>query len=76
MIIFFFLFGLAIGSFLNCVIYRLEKKEGAIIPEQVAGKKIILVAGSEGRGIRMEIAGTPVVVPHHPDLESSAMRHK
>ena len=30
MIIFFFLFGLAIGSFLNCVIYRLEKKESII----------------------------------------------
>ncbi len=30
MVVFFFIFGLAVGSFLNSVIYRLEKKESII----------------------------------------------
>lgn len=60
----------ALAEKLQRPIYRLEKRQGAVIPEQVAGDKILLIAGSEGRGIRLEIAGTPVVIPHHPDLES------
>ncbi len=60
----------ALAEELGRPVYRLEKKEGAIIPEQVAGEKILLIAGNEGKGIRIEIPGTSVVVPHHPDLES------
>ncbi len=51
-------------------IYRLEKKSGAVLPEQISGEKIIILAGSEGQGIKLGLQGTSVAVPHHPELES------
>ncbi|MBT3230365.1 RNA methyltransferase [Candidatus Uhrbacteria bacterium] len=52
-------------------IYRMEKTESAIELGSVEFKdKIILVAGSEGRGIRLIAPGDSVFIKHDDKLES------
>ncbi|NBS69382.1 RNA methyltransferase [bacterium] len=51
-------------------LYRLELKKGAISPEQLPEGRLVLVVGSEGKGIRIGVRGTSVAVRHHPRLES------
>lgn len=52
-------------------IYRLEKRPGALDLAKIKFKKpLMLVAGAEGNGIKMAIAGRSVFINHHPKLES------
>jgi TrmH family RNA methyltransferase len=50
-------------------IYKLEKKKdsSAEIPNE---KNIVLIAGSEGTGITLDIEGTSITIPHDERLES------
>lgn len=57
-------------------VYRLEK-EGkgeklSFTPQTAAAlpKKIMIIAGSEGQGIKLGISGTSLSIPHNPALES------
>lgn len=60
-------------------VYKLEGKEGA----KVLGKKlisemdeeIVLIAGSEGQGVKMEINGTSLMILHKTQLESLNVTH-
>ena len=51
-------------------IFRLELKKGAVTPAEISPKPRILIAGNEGKGIRLQINGTSVAIPHKPALES------
>lgn len=51
-------------------IFRLELKQGAVTPAEISPKDRILIAGNEGRGIKLQINGTSVMIPHNPALES------
>lgn len=53
-------------------IFKLQKsKDGEKNIKQLAKtKELILIAGSEGRGIRLTIPGVPVTINHNPLLES------
>lgn len=56
-------------------LYRLEKKPKSLIfnsgnPAELFAEEIALIAGSEGRGISLNIAGTSVAIDHNRDLES------
>ncbi len=57
-------------------IFRLEKKEGAIdISQAHIHPSIVLVVGSEGRGIQEDIIGTSLTIKHHTALESLNVGH-
>lgn len=57
-------------------IFRLEKKEEALEISQAQVKlPIVLVVGSEGRGIQENIAGTSLYVEHNQILESLNVGH-
>ncbi|MBU2566923.1 RNA methyltransferase [Patescibacteria group bacterium] len=61
---------------LKMPIYRLEKKKGAIDIKKAKPKKpLILIAGSEGRGIQSKIKGTSIFINHNNDLESLNVGH-
>lgn len=51
-------------------VYRLELRKGAIAPQDIPQKPIILIVGSEGKGIKIGALGTSVAVQHHKKLES------
>lgn len=56
-------------------IYRLEKTKKSLDfnskePEQLFAEDIVLIAGSEGNGISLNIPGTAVAIPHNEKLES------
>lgn len=52
-------------------IYRLELRDNAVPPQAIPPQEdILLIVGSEGRGIRMDIEGWSVAIPHNPELES------
>ncbi len=51
-------------------VYRLEFRDGAGIPNDIASGPCVIVAGSEGRGITLPIAGSSIMIPHNPALES------
>lgn len=51
-------------------VYRLELGEGNIAPKNVPMEPAVFIAGSEGQGIKLPIAGVSVTIDHSPDLES------
>lgn len=51
-------------------IYRLELRKGAITPEKLPTDPMVLVVGSEGKGIKIGVQGASVAVRHNPKLES------
>ena len=60
---------------LNRKIYRLEKTEGSLIcnfdtMKAISKDKIVLIAGSEGSGIMLDVKGESISIPHSPKLES------
>ena len=52
------------------VVYRLENRSGAMPLQKLKREPMILVAGSEGAGITLAIAGKSLVVEQNPKLES------
>ncbi len=60
---------------LNRKIYRLEKTEGSLIcnfdtMKAISKDKIVLIAGSEGSGIMIDVKGESISILHSPKLES------
>lgn len=52
-------------------VYRLEKKQGARpVSLLKTGTPIVLIVGSEGNGIKLEIEGKSVFIGHAEELES------
>lgn len=51
-------------------VFRLELRPDAIAPKDLPPGKKILIAGSEGRGIKLPMKGQSVAIPHNPKLES------
>lgn len=51
-------------------VFRLELKKGAVTPAEISPKNRILIAGNEGKGIKLQINGTSVAIPHNSMLES------
>jgi TrmH family RNA methyltransferase len=52
-------------------IYRLEKRTGSQSVSEVRFQKpLLLIAGSEGRGVQLAIPGTSIHIEHAPELES------
>jgi TrmH family RNA methyltransferase len=51
-------------------IYRLELTHHTILPKDIASGDVVLIAGSEGQGIRLDIEGTSVKIPQQRALES------
>ncbi len=61
---------------LKMPVYRLEKKKGAIdIKKAKLKKPLVLIAGSEGRGIQSKIKGTSIFIDHNDKLESLNVGH-
>ncbi len=57
-------------------IFRLERQGGARGPEAIARpKRVAVIAGNEGSGIRLPNAGTSVEIPHDDRLESLNVTH-
>ena len=57
-------------------VYRLEHAQGAKSIDAIETKdRIVLIAGSEGRGITLDIGGTSVTIPHNQALESLNVGH-
>jgi len=61
----------AIVSF-NRPIYRLEKNNTSSkgMKKMLNEKKVVLIAGSEGQGIKLGLEGTSLEIPHEESLES------
>lgn len=61
------------------LVYRLESSAHAVIlPEQRRGASLherILIAGSEGSGIQLDIPGDIISIAHNPKLESLNVGH-
>lgn len=56
---------------LNRPVYRLEHARDAITPASMfKNGKQVLIAGSEGKGIRLDVPGQSVAIRHARDLES------
>jgi RNA methyltransferase, TrmH family len=51
-------------------VYRLELRKGAVSPGEMTDGPLILIVGSEGKGIKIGAKGTSVAVRHNPQLES------
>lgn len=56
-------------------VYRLERSKKSLEfssrePEKLFAEDIVLIAGSEGSGISLNVPGTAVAVPHNEKLES------
>ncbi|MFZ2681968.1 MAG: RNA methyltransferase [Patescibacteria group bacterium] len=51
-------------------IFRLELKKSAVTPAEMSSKPRIVIAGNEGKGIKLPVNGTSVAIPHDPKLES------
>ncbi len=61
---------------LNLPIYRLEKKKNAIDLKKAKLKTpLILIAGSEGQGIKSRIKGDSIFINHNSKLESLNVSH-
>lgn len=54
----------------NRPVFRLELKPSAVTPSEMSPKDRIVIAGNEGKGIKLPINGTSVAIPHNPALES------
>lgn len=62
----------------NRPIYKLEKRAGAVALPTVTNAQqepLVLIAGSEGRGILLDIQGQSVYIPHNELLESLNVGH-
>ncbi len=60
-----------IASILDRKIYRLEKRKNSKPLKNIEFEnKIIVIAGSEGSGIKLDIDGTSIYVEHNEKLES------
>lgn len=51
-------------------VYRLEKRPGAVAPQEMQAERLVLVAGNEGQGISLAVQGASVAVPHERALDS------
>ncbi len=51
-------------------IFRLELKKGALAPKELPADPLILIVGSEGKGIRIGAKGKSVAIRHNQKLES------
>ncbi len=51
-------------------VYRLELRKDAIAPKDIPVGQKILIAGNEGKGIKLPVKGQSVAIPHDPQLES------
>lgn len=52
-------------------VYRLEIGKSTVDVKDIPrGEKLTLIAGSEGQGIRLDVAGTSMRIPHDRALES------
>lgn len=51
-------------------VYRLELRDGAVTPKEISETEIVLVAGSEGKGIKLSLQGKSVAIPQSDELES------
>jgi RNA methyltransferase, TrmH family len=51
-------------------VFRLEVRKGAVAPVDISPKQRVLIAGNEGKGIKLPVLGTSVAIPHDPHLES------
>ncbi|MDP2656554.1 MAG: RNA methyltransferase [bacterium] len=64
---------------INRPVYRLEARKGATVVSNESIKKlenkVIIIAGSEGSGITLPVAGTSLRIPHDADLESLNVGH-
>lgn len=63
---------------LNRPVYRLEKRDGAIALPTVptaTTEPLVLIAGSEGRGVLLDVEGQSVYIPHNELLESLNVGH-
>lgn len=56
-------------------IYRLEKTDESESFDRDYEKEIILIAGSEGSGIKVDIKGTSIIIEHDEKLESLNVGH-
>lgn len=54
----------------SCPIYRLEKRKGSVDLKTVKSEKCLIIAGSEGSGIKLLAKGTSVHIEHSNQLES------
>ncbi len=61
--------GALIASF-HRTVYRLELRDGAVLPSDIRKEPCVIIAGSEGKGITLPVAGISVGIPHHAALES------
>jgi TrmH family RNA methyltransferase len=60
----------------NRPIYRLEKRKGSRPLSKIEFQKpLFLIAGSEGRGITLDVTGTSITVEHDKKLESLNVGH-
>ncbi len=51
-------------------IYRLELRNDAVKPKDIPDMPMVLIAGNEGSGIRLDVAGKSVAIPQNEELES------
>lgn len=51
-------------------VYRLELTRHTILPKDIPSGDVVLIAGNEGKGIRLDVDGTSVKIPHDKALES------
>ncbi len=51
-------------------VYRLELRDGAGLPSDIAKGPCIIIAGSEGKGVTLPVPGTSIMIPHLRALES------
>lgn len=51
-------------------VYRLELTRSTILPKDIPSGDVVLVAGNEGKGIRLDVEGASVKIPHDKALES------
>ncbi|OIO52223.1 hypothetical protein COY93_04315 [Candidatus Uhrbacteria bacterium CG_4_10_14_0_8_um_filter_58_22] len=57
-------------------LFRLERRPGCSGPDGLVGpRRIALIAGSEGSGIRLPLAGQGIEIPHDGRLESLNVTH-
>ncbi len=61
---------------INVPVYRLEKKKASIdLKKSKLKTPLILIAGSEGRGIQTRIKGDSIYIKHNDKLESLNVSH-
>lgn len=51
-------------------VVRLEKRAGSVTPMEMPKEPLVLIAGNEGGGIRLDVPGMSVAIPHAAALDS------